>query len=233
MSALNKLNTLVVSTELTLLSIVQGVALYFLTDSTRIAIETHAWGSLPYAATGLLAICTVWSRSVMHALTIVRWPIEFIHNFLYITITLIESLMFRAIGSPVEWFTLSFAMIVVIWLTYVCDLKMIDDGIYIMKKDDGHYASSILLYNAVRLDQVRKIRYMIPCAGALYGSLAVLCNVFWEPLSRGVHDTFIGNAFISNVFISIQFASLLIYLIMNIRNFRKLAPLVLAAADES
>jgi hypothetical protein len=76
-----ELNTTVVNIELTLASIIQGVALYFLTENTRTILSERNWGALLYSAAGLFVIFIFWSRSIIHTLTLIKWPLEFGHNF--------------------------------------------------------------------------------------------------------------------------------------------------------
>ena len=79
---------MVVNIELTLTSIIQGVALSFLIENTRSLLSIHQAAAWLYALTGLCIIFIFWSRSLLHTLTLIRWPIEFGHNFLYIASTL-------------------------------------------------------------------------------------------------------------------------------------------------
>ncbi len=107
-----ELDSLVITMELTLMSIVQGIALYFLADSSIGLVARMELGFLPYVISGLLIILLFWSRSLMHILTIIRWPLEVIHNFIYISFTLIESVMFKQIGMP------SIGMLSMCWHQY-------------------------------------------------------------------------------------------------------------------
>ncbi len=76
-----ELDSVVVNIELTLVSIIQGVALFFLTDNARALMSMRHWDALLYVAAGLCVIFVFWSRSVIHTLTLIRWPLEFGHNF--------------------------------------------------------------------------------------------------------------------------------------------------------
>jgi hypothetical protein len=73
-----------VNIELTLASIIQGVALFFLTDNARAVMSLRHWGAFFYVASGLCVIFIFWSRSIIHTLTLMKWPLEFGHNFFYI-----------------------------------------------------------------------------------------------------------------------------------------------------
>src|SRR5437879_2037428 len=75
------LDSNVVNIELTLASIIQGVALYFLTENARTALSLSNWPALLYLSAGLCVIFIFWSRSIIHTLTLIKWPLEFGHNF--------------------------------------------------------------------------------------------------------------------------------------------------------
>src|SRR5207247_2523017 len=82
-----------------LVSIIQGVALFFLTDSARAVLSKRHWGALLYVAAGLCVIFIFWSRSVIHTLTLIKWPLEFGHNFFYIACALGEAILFSRLDS--------------------------------------------------------------------------------------------------------------------------------------
>jgi len=88
------LDSNVVNIELTLASIIQGVALYFLTESARTALSLNNWPALLYLSAGLCIIFIFWSRSIIHTLTLIKWPLEFGHNFFYIACALGEAILF-------------------------------------------------------------------------------------------------------------------------------------------
>ena len=73
----HELDSLVVNIELTLSSIIQGVALSVLTESARGPLGDLRFDQWPYVLNGLLIILLFWSRSVAHTLTLIRWPLEF------------------------------------------------------------------------------------------------------------------------------------------------------------
>jgi len=104
-----ELDSTVVNIELTLVSIIQGVALFFLTDNARALMSTRQWSAFLYVAAGLCVIFIFWSRSVIHTLTLIRWPLEFGHNFFYIGCALGEAILFSRLDNPLAWFQLSAA----------------------------------------------------------------------------------------------------------------------------
>ena len=99
----HELDSLVVNIELTLSSIIQGVALSVLTESSRGPLGDLRFDEWPYVLNGLLIILLFWSRSVSHTLTLIRWPLEFGHNFLYIACTLVEAITFTDLTDPLRW----------------------------------------------------------------------------------------------------------------------------------
>ena len=60
-----ELDSNVVNIELTLTSIIQGVALYFLTENARTALSLNNWPALLYLSAGLCVIFIFWSRSII------------------------------------------------------------------------------------------------------------------------------------------------------------------------
>lgn len=107
-------DALVLNIELTLISIIQGVALYFLVESSRNLIVDRQYETWPYIASGLVIILLFWSRSIIHGLTVIRWPLEFGHNFLYIACALVEAVMFTQVANPQNWFAVATAYSVLI-----------------------------------------------------------------------------------------------------------------------
>jgi len=69
-----ELDSTVVNIELTLVSIIQGVALFFLTDNARVVMSPRHWENFLYIAAGLCVIFIFWSRSIIHTLTLIKWP---------------------------------------------------------------------------------------------------------------------------------------------------------------
>lgn len=90
-TAQGELDILVVHIELTLISIIQAVALTFLVDRSYELLVGLRMSFWPYAVTGLLIILIFWSRSLIHTLTVIRWPLDLTHNFMYIACTLVEA----------------------------------------------------------------------------------------------------------------------------------------------
>src|SRR5256714_5100243 len=120
-----ELDSTVINIELTLVSIIQGVALFFLTDNARAVMSSRHWENLLYVAAGLCVIFIFWSRSIIHTLTLIRWPLEFGHNFFYIACALGEAILFSRLDNPLAWFQLSTTYAGIVWLLFIYDMRLI------------------------------------------------------------------------------------------------------------
>ncbi len=152
-----ELDSVVVNIELTLVSIIQGVALFFLTDNARALMSMRHWDALLYVAAGLCVIFIFWSRSVIHTLTLIRWPLEFGHNFFYIACALGEAILFSRLDNPLAWFQLSAVYAGIVWLLFIYDMRLIHARI-VESRDDSERA----LYARARSDQLLNIRLLVP-----------------------------------------------------------------------
>jgi hypothetical protein len=208
-----ELDSVVINIELTLVSIIQGVALYFLTDNARGLLSTqHASASL-YVVAGLCVIFIFWSRSVIHTLTLIRWPLEFGHNFFYIACALGEAILFSHLDNPLAWFQLSAALAGVVWLLFIYDMRLIHAGIVKSRTD-----SERALYARAKSDQLLNIRLVVPLLIAL--NLVYALAIWRWP------DLFIARA--GHIWlISTQLLCFFGYLFYTSRYFSAIAPLVL------
>src|SRR5438876_11485595 len=152
-----ELDSMVVEIELTLCSIIQGVALYFLVDNARLVLSKGQSAAWPYVATGLLIILLFWSRSLIHTLTLIRWPLEFVHNFFYIAAALVEALAFTRLADPFMWFVMTAIFAVIVWALFVYDLRIVD-----LRGKDSAGPVGNRLYAMVGADQRLNITIIIP-----------------------------------------------------------------------
>lgn len=211
------LDSVVVNIELTLVSIIQGVALYFLTDNARSLLSVQHASTFPYIAAGLCVIFIFWSRSVIHALTLIRWPLEFGHNFFYFACALGEAVLFSRFDRPLTWFQISAAYAGVVWLLFIYDMRLIHAR-SAESRDDSERA----LYARARSDQLLNIRVLVPllfflnlvCAFAIW----IWPNLF---IARACHIWLI----------SAQLVSFIGYLIYTGRYFAAIAPLLLRSRE--
>ena len=209
---------MVVEIELTLCSIIQGVALYFLVDNARQVLSRSDFATWPYIASGLLIILLFWSRSLIHTLTLIRWPLEFVHNFFYITCALVEALAFTRLGDPFMWFAIIAFYAVIVWALFVYDLRIIK----LRRKDSAGPAGNIL-YAMVARDQRLNITVVIPAMFLFNAASAVAIRARPEFFLR--HD---GHL----ILIALQVITLLLYLAYVIRAFIQFSPLISATRQE-
>ncbi len=208
-----ELDSVVINIELTLASIIQGVALFFLTDNARALMSMRHWGAFLYVVAGLCVIFVFWSRSVIHTLTLIRWPLEFGHNFFYIACALGEAILFTRLDDPLAWFQLSAAYSGIVWLLFMYDMRLIHARI-VESHDDSEHA----LYARARSDQLLNIRLLVPALIIL--NLVSAFAIWRRP------DLFIARA--HHIWlISAQLLSFIGYLFYTSRYFSGIAPLLL------
>jgi hypothetical protein len=213
-----ELDSMVVEIELTLCSIIQGVALYFLVENARAVVSMGQASAWPYVATGLIIILLFWSRSLIHTLTLIRWPLEFVHNFFYIACTLVEALAFTHLNDPFTWFVITALYAVVVWSLFVYDMRMVA-----LRLRDSAGPVGSRLYGMVGADQMLNIRFLIPLIFVLNVASAVA--IYRRPdffLDRGGHY----------ILIAVQGIGLLGYLIYVIRTYINLQPLICQTREE-
>jgi hypothetical protein len=214
----NELDGIVVNIELTLSSIIQGVALYFLTENAHAVLADGPWRAWPYVGVGLLILLLFWSRSLIHTLTLIRWPIEFVHNFFYIACTLVEALAFTRLADPFLWFVLNAIFSALVWGLFAYDVRLIH-----LRQADSAGKEGERLYAMVTRDQYLNIRWLVPAIFFFNVAAATAIHLhrgFF--LARGGHL----------LLIALQGAGLVLYLAYVIKAFIRLSPLIAAAREE-
>src|SRR5438552_15435041 len=217
-AARSELDSMVVQIELTLVSIIQGVALFFLIDNARVVLSTHDIAFWLYIPAGLLVIFVFWSRSVLHTLTLVRWPLEFGHNFLYVACALTEALLFTKLSEPRIWFTLGAIYSAVGWFIFLYDFRLIR-----AREEDSAGKASNRLYAKVRSDQRWNVILLLP-AVFFINVICALCIGAWPDffLARNGHVWLIA----------IQILAFATYLFYSVRFYVDLAPFIAHARHE-
>ena len=214
----SELDAMIADIELTLVSIIQGVALTVLIEASREAIATFDWMMWPYVLSGLIIILVFWSRVVLHILTVIRWPLEFGHNFLYMACALVEAFAFAQLGNPGRWFAFIAAFLAVGWLLFAYDLRLIR-----MRVRDRTGDVSNRLYSLVTRDQWLNLGLLLPAFFLVNVACAV--GIYLRPeffLVRNGHIWLIALQ-------SIAFAGYLSYVLIF---YARLAPLIVQARAE-
>lgn len=214
----NELDAMVANVELTLMSIVQGVALYFLTDSARASIAELRFTSLPYVVSGAALILTVWTRSLIHALTVIRWPLELGHNFVYILVTLVEATLFTQISTPARWYPMSAGLGFIFFLMFIYERRL-----YRLRRQDSAGPNGLLLLALLEQDHELSLRVLVPVSTLLWSGFAALLAAFPETfLQKGWHVALA----------SLQALGLIGYLALVWRFYRSITGHILAARAE-
>ena len=214
----SELDAITADIELTLVSIIQGVALTVLIETSREVIATLDWIMWPYVLSGLIIILVFWSRVVLHILTVIRWPLEFGHNFLYIGCALVEAFSFAQLGNPARWFAFVAAFLGAGCLLFAYDLRLIR-----MRVRDRSGDFSNRLYALVTRDQLLNLRFLLPAFFLVNVGCAVAIHL--RPqffLGRDGHIWLIALQLIA-------FGGYLAYVVIF---YTKLAPLIVHARAE-
>ena len=179
-AAKTQLDATVINIELTLISIIQGLALGVLVASAVRPLVQLQWETWPYIATGLATILVFWSRSLLHTLSFIGWPLEFGHTFLYFAATLIEAAALSEIASPLHWFALTTAYAACIWLLYAWDLRLVR-----RHAADFESPGERALLEDILGDQQRNIRWLMPTAIAFQGLSWWLVHAYPQAMLGG------------------------------------------------
>ena len=212
------LDSLVSNMELTLMSIIQGVALFFLTDSSRTPLLAGQFSLLPYIVVGLLIILLFWSRSLIHTFTVIRWPLELGHNYVYIACTLVEAIWFTQLSNVRNWYLIGVIYSAMIWFVFAFDLRMIRQ-----RSDESAGPAGKTLFRIVAREQILHARIGMPLVTGFYIVAAVLA--YTQP---GWFIDQNGHVY----FAVLQLGAALTYLIYVLRYYRSLSPLILNYRQE-
>jgi hypothetical protein len=212
------LDEVIVNIELTLASIVQGLALAVLADNANTVLTQGPPGAWAYVGAALLVILLFWSRALIHTLTLIRWPLEFVHNFFYFLCVLVEVLAFKHLTEPFLWFSLNALFAAIVWGLFVHDLRLIR-----LRARDSVGPSSFRLFGIVEADQWLNIRIVVPLLFVYTAGSALAIKMA-------------PKFFIENnghlILIVIHSLALLTYLIYVVRSFTRITPLIPAARAE-
>jgi hypothetical protein len=207
-----RLDNLVINIELTLTSIIQGVALSFLCANAAEPLIQLRLDQLLYFVNALLLIFLFWSRSIGHTLTVIRWPLDFSHNFFYFGAALIESVAFTRIADPASWYALLALFSVVVWVLFIVDTRLIRRA----KRRSNELNARLWAY--LDQDQQRNIRWIVPLLICFHTGAAVLLICSPALFIQGQLHLILGI---------LQFCGLIGYLIYLLRFLSRLASMIM------
>jgi hypothetical protein len=178
--AKTELDKTVVGIELTLISIIQGLALAVLATAAVQPLLQLQWETWPYIFTGLLVILIFWSRSLIHTLSFIGWPLEFGHTFGYFGATLVEAAALTQVADPKAWFALNACYALAVWGLYAWDLRVVR-----MQSHDFATDEERLLHDDIVRDQRANIVVLMPLAVAFQGLSWWLVHRYPETMLQG------------------------------------------------
>ena len=122
----------------------------------------------------------------MHIFTVIGWPLSLGHNYLYILGTLVESLLFSQVASPLSWWALSALYAAVMLYLAVFDIRLIRDlGPGGRRRMETPGSESAELRSMLEAEQCLQAHYVLPMV--LLGSLAVVALHWREPVWLAAH----------------------------------------------
>jgi hypothetical protein len=214
-STRGQLDALVVSVELTLVSIIQGVALSFLAESSRIPLGD------PLRPVAVRCQWVDVNFDILVAIGGARVHVDSLaigvcaQLSLY-RCTLIEAITFTDLSDPLRWYAFNTVFAILAWLVFGVDLRRIVR----QRQSEAAGPAEQELYGVIVRDHHINILLLMP--GMTLLNLTAIGGIyFWpEVLVRGG-----GHV----VFATIQTIAFLGYLIYVLRFFAAMAPIVLRA----
>ncbi len=207
-----QLDELVITIELTLVSLAQSLALATLAANALQPVLELDWQVWPYLASGLILILFFWTQAISHALTFINWPIDMYHSVVYFLAMFVEVLLFSVVTDPLRWFAINALFYLVGALFFWIDLALIRG-----RKVDFSRAGHSELFHELEHDQLLALRVLIPF-GFLYSVVAALAIAAF-PTTFITHQ---GHTWLG----AIQAGIGLIILIRSLRDFRTHASLL-------
>jgi len=99
-----ELEGLATGVELTLASVLQGIAMAILIPRIADLIAVGEIAKLPYIPASLLLVFIVWVAFVAHSFSFISWPFDLAHNLLYFLVVTGETVLLTFLDQPGPWF---------------------------------------------------------------------------------------------------------------------------------
>src|SRR5262249_33168811 len=138
---------------------------YFLIDTSRqllVSLQVDRW---PYILAGLFLTLTFWSRAMIHTLTVIKWPLEFGHNFLYIICTVVQSIMYTQMTELSAWYALGMLYAAAAW-----GLAAFDQRLVRQRLAECRTSAAAELYGIVAKEQRTNVVRSIPAFFCFYAA---------------------------------------------------------------
>lgn len=169
----NELDAIVANTELTLISVVQGVALYFLADNARSVLAGPNWELMPHVVSAFLIVIAVWSRSLIHAFTTIRWPLNLGHTWLYFLVAVVEAALFAQTADSLGWWRLSSVLGGLVWFMFFVERRL-----YVDRRADSSGAVGKQLLDLLEAEHLLNLRVLAPALTVAFGGVFA-ARVWW------------------------------------------------------
>lgn len=176
----HELDGVVANIELTVISIVQGMALSFLIEGARALFIDGHLSAIPYIVSGLLIACSMWARAVLHAFTVIRWPLELGHNFIYFVSAMLEAALFSQAGHPERWYPLGLVLVAVFWAMFFYERRM-----YRIRRADSAGPEGSALLDLLEREHESNITRLMPAL--------LVVGIAFTALIRYAPETFLGR----------------------------------------
>jgi hypothetical protein len=150
-----ELESLATSVELTLASVLQGIALAILVPKIVELITSGALAKLPYIPASLLLLFMVWVTFISHALSFITWPFDPLHNLLYFLIVSSEAVLLFFLDKPMQWFLSLFGFGLVLGFSFWYNQRL-------LRRNAPRYTSAAAraLYDHIMGEQRASLRFM-------------------------------------------------------------------------
>ncbi len=119
------LDSLVMTIELTLISVMAGMLLFMLADFAAPLVRDLRIEYWPYAIGNLLILLWIWALVMGHLVSFIRWPLDLGHNLLYVSEAFLIGMQQHFLTDPVGWFVLTGIGAVALTVTTYYDTVML------------------------------------------------------------------------------------------------------------
>jgi hypothetical protein len=164
-----ELESLATGVELTLASVLQGIAVAILIPKIVDLITSGELAKLPYIPASLLLIFIMWVAFIGHALSFKTWPFDPIHNMLYFLIVTAEMVLLTFLDQPSPWFLSLLGFSLITAINYWYNQRL-------LQRQMPRYArpAARALYNDMVAEQSAGLRFMAGyCLVGMLGFVAL------------------------------------------------------------
>lgn len=208
------LGTIVIAIEFTLISVMVGVILFPLMDFATPILRELKFEYMPYIVSGLVLILYIWTEVISHSLSFIGWPIDIVHNLLYIVFAMALAIQMHFLQDPRGWFAVtSLSAIVAAAISYY-DLKLIRE------RKRGASGARAELFERAYKRQLSLVRI----------TPLTLVNSFLQAALVLVFPALFLDDHLHLILVVIQIAAFLYLLQRTVRHFGEMRELIVARA---